>query len=383
MDQDILNRAVTHLRGAATDATRWPQFLDVICTATQATGASLFYPNPDQRGGVLATMGNMVGQEDDYFCRWIHLDPWNQSEHAAALFKTAGDVRFGSEFISDAAFKRTEYYDGLARHTDSGHKLFLKVCDGNDPYSSAVHLALSRSFKHAPFEEQDKTALRWLWPKLRQAAQDSWTLHVVSRRAHLIEGAIDQDPSPIWIVRACGHIDFANRAALALMAHAPWIGTRHGKLVRVGALDQTALLQLLKPRALHAIPSTLMISAAEDARVRSVRIQANPIEQAPLYRALWPQATGLLRLHMERSEDDGIAYRLQQVIQLYDLSAALGEVLGQLVLGQTPQRIAAIRQVKIGTIRSQIAELRARTGASRTTDLVRLVLISGCPPPSS
>lgn len=377
MDQDTLNRAATHLHGAATDATRWPQFLDVFCTATKATGASLFYPNPDQRGGVLATMGNMVGQEDDYFCRWIHLDPWNQSEHAATLFKAAGDVRFGSEFISDAAFKRTEYYDGLARHTDSGHKLFLKVCDGNDPYSSAVHLALSRSFKQAPFDEQDKTALRWLWPKLRQAAQDSWTLRVVSRRAHLIEGAIDQDPSPTWIVRACGHIDFANRAALSLMAHAPWIGTRHGKLVRFGTLDQAALLGPLLHRRPDAYPDALQTSVGQGEQVRSVRIQANSIEHAPLYRALWPQATGLLRLHMERSEDDGIAYRLQQVIQVYDLSVALGEVLGQLVLGQTPQQIAAIRQVKIGTIRSQIAELRARMGTSRTTDLVRLVLISG------
>lgn len=377
MDQDILNRAATHLHGAATDATRWPQFLDVICTATQATGASLFYPNPDQRGGVLATMGNMVGQEDDYFCRWIHLDPWNQSEHAAALFKTAGDVRFGSEFISDAAFKRTEYYDGIARHTDSGHKLFLKVCDGNDPYSSAVHLALSRSFKQAPFDAQDKRALSWLWLKLRQAAQDSWTLRVVSRRAHLIEGAIDPDPSPIWIVRACGHIDFANRAALALMAHASWIGTRHGKLVCIGALDPAALLGPLLHRRPDAYPDALQTSVGQGDQVRVVRIRTTSLEHAPLYRVVWPKAAALLRLDMSSAETDGPTHRVQQFITAYNLPAALGDVLGLLVLGKTPQAIADARNVAVGTVRSQIADLRARTGTSRTTDLVRLVLISG------
>lgn len=376
MDQDILNRAVTHLRGAATDFAQWQRFLHTTCVAMKAIGASLFYPAPE-RGGVIATMGNMVGQEDDYFRRWIHLDPWNQSEHAANLFKAAGDVRFGSEFITDVDFRRTEYYDGLARHTDSGHKLFLKVCDSLDPYSSTVHLALSRSFKQDPFDEQHKKALKWLWPGLRQAAHDCWALRVMSKHVHLVVDLVNQDPSPVWILRACGHIDFANSAALALMAHSPWIGTRHGKLVRVGTLDQTALLWPLSPERSNAIPSSLMTSVAKGGQVRSIRIQANSIEQAPLYRALWPLATGLMRLHMERSEDDGIAYRLQQVIQTYDLSVALGEVLDQLVRGHAPQQIATTRNVAVGTVRSQIAELRARTGTSRTTDLVRLVLISG------
>lgn len=320
-------------------------------------------------------MGNMVGQEDDYFCRWIHLDPWNQSEHAAALFKTAGDVRFGSEFISDAAFKRTEYYDGLARHTDSGHKLFLKVCDGNDPYSSAVHLALSRSFKHAPFDEQDKKALRWLWPKLRQAAQDSWTLRVVSRSTHLIEGAIDQDPSPIWILRACGHIDFANRAVQDVMSHAPWLRTHHGKLVRIGTLDQTALLGHVASRRANAYPDALQTSVVgQGGQVRLIRIRVSALEQAPLYRAVWPKAVALLRLDMSSAETDGPAHCVQQFISVYELSAALGDVLGLLVLGKTPQQIADVRNVSVGTVRSQIAELREHTGTRRTTDLVRLAL---------
>ncbi|MCP5787374.1 hypothetical protein NL329_31130, partial [Klebsiella pneumoniae] len=63
-----------------------------------------------------------------------------------------------------------------------------------------------------------------------------------------------------------------------------------------------------------------------------------------------------------------------QFIAAYDLPAALGDVLGHLVLGKTPQAIADVRDVSVGTVRSQIVELRERTGTRRTTDLVRLVL---------
>jgi DNA-binding CsgD family transcriptional regulator len=59
---------------------------------------------------------------------------------------------------------------------------------------------------------------------------------------------------------------------------------------------------------------------------------------------------------------------------LYGLTAAQTEVANGILTGYTLTEIAAIRHVSVGTVRQQMKNILAKTGTSRQSDLVRLLM---------
>ncbi len=63
-----------------------------------------------------------------------------------------------------------------------------------------------------------------------------------------------------------------------------------------------------------------------------------------------------------------------RLMRLYGLTAAEVEVALAIARGDTATAIAERREVRISTVRSQLAAILAKTGAARQTELVALVL---------
>lgn len=58
----------------------------------------------------------------------------------------------------------------------------------------------------------------------------------------------------------------------------------------------------------------------------------------------------------------------------YKFTEAETEIANGLITGFSPDEIAALRQVTVGTVRYQIKSILAKTGTSRQTDMVKLLL---------
>lgn len=84
-----------------------------------------------------------------------------------------------------------------------------------------------------------------------------------------------------------------------------------------------------------------------------------------------PSVPAVLVLLGRRQSDPVLA--VQMIGGLYGLTTAEQQVLDGLLAGRRIEALAAERGVKVSTLRTQVASLRAKMGASRIEDLLRIV----------
>lgn len=107
----------------------------------------------------------------------------------------------------------------------------------------------------------------------------------------------------------------------------------------------------------------------EDLRCRAL-IEA--VEAAAEDGALWPRVFSLLREY-------GAPLGAHVEAPARRLTQAERSVLGYLVAGRTPGEIAVLEGVAISTVRTHVARLHEKFGASRTLDVVRMAIADGAP----
>lgn len=370
----LFRQAVVDAGAAATDPSRWEACVAGISEATNAAGTALFRPASAKGAGPVAVQGAMRIGVDSYWGHWVRQDPWNAAIGQKNLFRTAGEVYFGSELLSDAAYRRTAYFDHYSRHYDSGHKLFLKVCDDEDPVAPATHLSLSRSFSQEAFGSEAKSLIKRLWPQLRQAVRAHALLQRIPHVGHLAQAGLDQLPHPCWVLRSDHHVDFANREAESALGTSAWLRVLGGRLVRVGDWDKEALRSAIHGALLGKSHHGLVgYRSGPTAPLERATLRVLPIHASPLYAATWPQAVALLLLELPTLPDDGVWIQAHLAPQ-YRLTPNECRVLELLVAGHSVPQIAGALGVSDVTVRTHLRALREKTGRRTQADLVRLGL---------
>lgn len=367
----LLARAEAAANRAAADPAQWQAGVQALADAVGADGASLFVPAPAPRGGVIAAVGHQVPGAKDYFEYWIRRDPWNLAPHAGRLFRVAGEVRFGAEYLSDDDYRRTDYHNDYARFMDVGHKLFVKVCDEADPVAPVTHLSFSRSFRHEAFGDAERRRVLSVWPALQRAVQAYWMLHRAQQVRELGHAALGALPGAAWVLRADGRVDHANAEAEALSRSAGWLRVADGRLVQLGDLDAAGLRRLVAQPA-----GARRLVACGDALVGTLRrgtLRVVPIAESPLHAAAWPHAAALLMLEWPQADDDE-RWVLVHLRPQYRLTLAECRVLVRLASGEDAETIAARLNVEASTVKSHLRALREKTGRRSQAALVRLAL---------
>lgn len=368
-----LHLAIEAAHAAVTDPARWADCLTATAHAAQAAGAALFRPGASPSGGALVVHGTMAHNHRAYFDHWVQRDPWNAALAAARPFDAAGDLRLSQELISPQAYRQTDYFDGHGRHHDSGHKLFLKVCDAADPISPPVHLTLNRPLAHEPFGEGEAAVIARLWPHLRQAVQAFALLRQVQTTQRLAESALDQLPMPAWIVRADHRIEFANGAALLAGRDCRWIKIEGGRLVRFGALAEELLRDALSRCAQGVGHAREFAYPRAPDQIGRGTVRLVPIQESPLYAVTWPHASALILLDTPDPEVDR-DYITGHLGPHFSLTPAECRVLSLLASGLEPKEIAKALSISPATASVHLRALREKTGRRTQVGLVRLVL---------
>jgi DNA-binding CsgD family transcriptional regulator len=370
--QDLLQQAVLDAGAAATDPDRWTGCIAAIGAVTHAAGAALYTHDPARQQGPIAVHGNMAAGSPAYWGHWVHHDPWDHAARKTNMFRSAGEIRLGQEFLSLADYKKTAYFDGHGRAQDSAHKLILQVNDAADPLVPITFLTLTRGFRQEPFGLPEKNLVRRLWPSLRKAIHAQALLRRMPQARDLGEAGIEQLPLPCWVLRSDGRLDFANKQAQGLMHEAAWLGVAAGKLVRMGSLEQAMLRTLLDEAAFNGTSHRLIAYQENlDAPLCRASIRVVSILASPLYAATWPHAQALLMLELPRRDDDPEWIR-SLVGPTYALTPNECRVLELLAKGQSVPQIARTLRITSVTVRTHLRGLREKTGRRSQTDLVRL-----------
>lgn len=183
----------------------------------------------------------------------------------------------------------------------------------------------------------------------------------------LLAGSLDVLAMPTLLFDGSGRVVHSNRSAGALLAGRQSLWLEHGHLV-TRDVEVTRKLGLELSKALRASPGQTaawngVVSLPRRGRMPLLLMLAPMrLQAAALLFVFDPEATPSITAGMVR--------------RLFGLSPREAEVAAALCSGRTLDDLAAERGTSINTVRTQLRSVFNKTGTSRQTDLVSLLLTS-------
>jgi hypothetical protein len=107
----------------------WLVFLDSVCAAIDATGASFISVNPLGRANVAVSARTDPAALSEYAAHWGAVDPWGSSARLRDI--NPGGVVLGSELIGWSALTRTD--------TTTASAVAMTSCDRSSVSLNADH----------------------------------------------------------------------------------------------------------------------------------------------------------------------------------------------------------------------------------------------------
>jgi DNA-binding CsgD family transcriptional regulator len=170
-------------------------------------------------------------------------------------------------------------------------------------------------------------------------------------------------PLGLLVCRADGQVLAINRSAEHALRTSPWLSLQDGRLAAQGAPQQAQLLGCLRHVAAHAEAGVLALGSG--AHRLHLAAQRTPGSLHEPHLTVFISQAGV-----------GATVPTAVLAQLFGLTGAEASLLSAIVDGLLPTEYAQRRGVSVGTVRGQLKQVLAKTGASRQADLVRLVLSS-------
>jgi DNA-binding CsgD family transcriptional regulator len=231
-------------------------------------------------------------------------------------------------------------------------------------------LAFLRSDSEGDVGDVESGAAWLLIPHLRRAVTISQLLGVKSVVAATFETALDSLAVAVVLTDADLRIVHANAAGQAMLASRDPIRTERGRLVLRRSAAAAALSTVVRQVAnneasigsRHFIPTP---SANGTPCVLHVR----PLNHRALRPGLAPRAVAAIFVAPAVSP---MRASNEMLAALFDLTLAEAHVFAQIAEGRTQAEIARALDIEIGTVKTHLLHIFAKTGTHRQADLVRL-----------
>ncbi len=280
------------------------------------------------------------------------------------------------ELIDDEDWLQGSYYREF--HAPLNIRYYIGADIGMGPEPSC-RLRVSRPPSAARFGERELAICNLLLPHLVIAVQLRAGLDIAAVESHFYAGMLDRLSVGVVFLDKEKRILKANRAASAILEQRDGLSIVNGGLSAAFSAENHELRSLIE-RAVSAggqsqpgVVSGMSVSRSSGRSNLGVAVRAAPLTEwsEPSSR---PAALVILRdseAHVLASHDE--------LKQLYRLTTAEANLAVQLMAGCTVEEAAQRLNVTRNTARCQIRAVFAKTGVTRQTELLR-VLLSGVAP---
>jgi DNA-binding CsgD family transcriptional regulator len=350
----------------------WQSFLARIGHLLKANWVSLALraPTPDCHGLVLAWKeGHPVRMATNYNQYAYAIDPF--------VHLPVDQVLSIDEVIDDDALRRCEFYKQFLEPENIGQMLgvdFQAAPDFLPGSSIGCHFRLCRPGNTPRFSQSDRELLRMLLPHLKLAVQwHSQNDAIVSER-ELYAVTVDRMLMGVVILDETGTVLKATATANEVLTEADGISLANGS-VRLYYEQENRRLQRLIADSL-AIAKRRRPGIAEAMAVTrpSGRTRLGVVVRAIPHNA-WaegkrrPTVAVMIRDPERKSEGSHEILR-----KLYELTAAESVLALKLANGLTLDEASAALGTRKNTSRAHLRSIFSKTGVTRQTMLVRLIL---------
>jgi DNA-binding CsgD family transcriptional regulator/PAS domain-containing protein len=351
------------------EAVPWEGFLAQLREIMGAAATTLILqpPSDEARGVMLNAGGNLEGIAS-YNEQLFTLDPF--------MGLPVGEVVTLHEFTGEAQLLASDFYR-LSLEPSGLYDIL--GADMDVPGEMEARLRVSRSKGRVNFTDQDKALVKALLPHLQRSIRIHARLNRIESERALYAGAVEQLAVATIILDETGAVLNTNARAAALLARCDGLSIDKGRLRLNSAEGNTRL---------HEVVSQVLSNqrSAKPTVVQALRV-ARPsglsdlgLIVRPVPMNQWSEGTSVPTVAIFISDPDEASVAPQKVItQLFGFTPTEAKLAMLLTNGLTLDEAAEELSVSRNTARTHLRSLFAKTGVTRQTLLVRLILKSVAP----
>ena len=348
---------------AALDGGRWYGAISAFAEATGSQHGQLVCMRDD---GVMPL--NMITNVDpalpDAFVAAGGSDPHINPRRRAGITRPLLTVLAESDFITPDEYKRDLHYQEFAVPWDVPYICLTTLERRHD---LRVGLAAIRTKRQGHIDDEGRRAFASLAPHVRSAVRTS--LALTNSHEALLSDTFEAVSIPAFICDRTGIVRRLTASAEALVTDGSGLQLKLGKLTAQHANEASALSDAIgaaAERRPHSPSSRAVVIRSPQAGRAPIALDviSLPCRRLPFSF----DARVLVLVRSAAIADDKRRSALLQSV--YGMTPAEIEIAQALLDGKSAQEISALRAVSVGTVRTQIKALFAKTGSSRQVDLV-------------
>jgi DNA-binding CsgD family transcriptional regulator len=378
---------IRRLYESATDADRWPAFLEELARSFVAQGAHILRVQPHEQ----ALSFSVLYGYDDFVRRHYASDGADlrtaltrYEQDFQRLMPTDPRMRLGEQYpsrpfscrlaISDAELHGSRIYREHLTYADVEYSLCVSLPEDD---GSLIMMGVFRGKQGTRFDEEDVEQFGELIPHLKQAVTLSEHLARLSAATRMAFEALDGVAIGILLVDEHARLVHANAAAKRIIDLADGLSVSNGTL-RLNSTDEDARLR-------RDVWDAIAKARAGEAGGGEALAVKRPSGNEPfplLVAALWGNHLrhGLARpdrplaiLFVTNPEEPHEA-PAELLRRLFGLTPAEARICERMVLGRAVEETASELCVAAETVRVHLKRVFAKTGVSRQAELVAKIL---------
>jgi DNA-binding CsgD family transcriptional regulator/PAS domain-containing protein len=373
IDQASYTEVVGDIYDCVLEPPRWSGALARIASLTQSAASSVIINDDfDSRAGRIFEYGADQKYLRLYFERYATADLQPPDERARGI----GDLTTLEMLCSGEPPFAADFFDIFIKPQGFGDLIALQLLQSGRRMG---WLSAARSSVQQRYRERDRQLIKLLSPHLCQALAISDAIDLTTVTSERLEQTVDALAAGVFLTDRGGRIVYMNRSAERQINTGNALQVVNRRLSATDQKANVALARALSARACTdatASPTGLAL-ALPDGSGAGYLASVLPLDGGARTELMAPYraSAGVFvqdPMVAPRTESEAFA-------RLYGLTGAELKVLLTLAPGLTAKEAAKILGVREPTIKTHLQRIYEKTGMSRQTELVRL-LLSHAPP---
>jgi DNA-binding CsgD family transcriptional regulator len=372
VEERVYQRTVDAIYDAAVSADNWSVALEHIARIFESQTAALITRDLTTMTGSAVNVGSDAAAVREYFSVWRHRNILVNNTKAWR----PGSVETDRQMVSRSDLERSDYFNEYMKHYDADRVLRLSLLTEDRVHQS---ISLSRHDSIGEYQAPDVELGQRLMPHLQRAARIGWQV----QRADLIRSAtaelMEDNPVGVVLFNRDGRVAFANRAARAMAARGDAFVIRQGKVIGLSLDNDRQLRQLIGAALAHTLAH---IEEVGSPRGGVARLKRKSGARDYVVTA-GPLAVGVSSLKgvapagflLVSDSEAGYLPRRAMLQRAFNLTGTEARLAIELAGGHSIERAAEALDIRISTARWHLAALFRKTGTTRQTELIRVLLL--------
>ncbi len=365
MDERTYSEFLDLTYSAAVEPDRWRDVLGGLIGSLGAGGGALIEQNLESGQGAGVVAGYAPSDLKPYFGYFATRNVIMRLENPREVVRNyTPRVITDEDRLPKAELLRSEFYNDFLRPLDV-HSVLMLGLRVRDLEAATINLTRPRG---RDFEAADRALAARLHPHLIRAFNLTRKLTALRQLGGDMADAMDMSPYGLVITDAEGRIRHMNRLAEQLTAEDGGLSVISGRLATARSEESRRLETLIAAAATQSLGGSMPLATATRRLPLSITVAPLRSERMEVFDG-GPSAIVCIT-----DLEAGASLPEQRVCELFGLTPAEARVALALLEGGGPRDAAAALGVSFYTVRAHLVRIFEKTGVSRQSDLIRLMM---------